>query len=176
MDDEGDRRPLFCFLEVKIFMALTAENIQTMVPRCLPSDELFVVKVQVSDNPAKPKVTVIIDGDNGVSIDECATISRRLAKRMEDAYGEEISYVLEVTSPGADQPLTSARQYNRHIGRKLKLVLKDGSEKTGTLDEVLADGIKITEEVKGKNKKTALLPAQVNFADIMKTNIVISFK
>jgi ribosome maturation factor RimP len=147
-----------------------------MIAGCLPSDDLFVVKVQVSDNPAKPKVTVIMDGDNGVGIDECALISRRLAKRIEDAYGEEISYVLEVTSPGADQPLTSERQYQRHVGRKLKLVLKDGAEKTGTLDEVVADGINITEEVKGKNKKTTLVPAQVKFADIAKTNIVLSFK
>ena len=157
-------------------MALTAENVRVMVPGCLPSDDLFVVKVQVSDNPAKPKVTVVIDGDNGVGVDECATVSRRLARRLEDAYGEELSYVLEVTSPGADQPLTLERQYHRHVGRKLKLVLKDGAEKIGTLDEVLADGIKITEEVKAKNKKAALVPAQVNFADIGKTNILIVFK
>jgi len=157
-------------------MALTAENIKTMLPSCLPSDEIFVVKVQVSDNPAKPKVTVILDGDNGVGIDECALVSRRLANRIETAYGDEISYVLEVTSPGADQPLTSERQYKRHVGRKLKIVLKDGSEKTGTLDEVLADGVKITEEVKEKNKKVTLVPTQVNFTDIVKTNIVISFK
>ncbi|MDQ4140279.1 MAG: ribosome maturation factor [Bacteroidota bacterium] len=147
-----------------------------MLPSCLPSDEIFVVKVQVSDNPAKPKITVILDGDNGVGIDECALVSRRLTNRIETAYGDEISYVLEVTSPGADQPLTSERQYKRHVGRKLKIVLKDGSEKTGTLDEVLADGIKITEEVKEKSKKVTLVPTQVNFTDIVKTNIVISFK
>ncbi|QNF32952.1 ribosome maturation factor [Adhaeribacter swui] len=147
-----------------------------MIPSCLPSDDLFVVKVQVSDNPAKPKVTVILDGDNGVGIDECALVSRRLANRIETAYGDEISYILEVTSPGADQPLTSDRQYKRHIGRKLKLVLKDGSEKTGTLEEVTADGIKITEEIKEKSKKVTLAPAEVNFTDIAKTNIVISFK
>ncbi|PSR56554.1 ribosome maturation factor [Adhaeribacter arboris] len=147
-----------------------------MLPSCLPSDELFVVKVQVSDNPAKPKITVILDGDNGVGIDECALVSRRLNNRIETAFGEEISYVLEVTSPGADQPLTSERQYKRHVGRKLKLVLKDGSEKTGTLEEVLADGIRITEEAKEKSKKVTLVPSQVNFTDIVKTNIVISFK
>lgn len=171
----GDRRPLFCFLEVKILMAITTENIKTMLPACLPTNELFVVSVQVSDNPAKPKVTVIIDGDQGVGIDECATTSRRLARRIEEAYGEEISYLLEVSSPGADQPLTSERQYTRHVGRQLKLVLKNGTEKTGTLEEVLPDGIQITEEVKEK-KKITLVPAQVNFADIAKTNIVIAFK
>lgn len=157
-------------------MALTAENIEALVLGCLPTADLFVVKVQVSDNPAKPKVTIIIDGDHGVGIDECATVSRRLARRLADAYGEELSYVLEVTSPGADQPLMLERQYNRHVGRQLKIILKDGSEKTGTLDEVLADGIKITEEVKGKNKKAAFVPAQINFADITKTNIVLVFK
>ena len=157
-------------------MTLNAENIKAMLPSCLPSDDLFVVKITVSDNPAKPKVTVIMDGDNGIGIDECALISRRLAKRIEDAYGEEISYVLEVTSPGADQPLTSERQFKRHIGRKLKVLLKDGSEKIGTLDEVLPDGVRITEEVKEKSKKVNLVSTQLNFTDITKTNIVISFK
>jgi ribosome maturation factor RimP len=103
-------------------------------------------------------------------------VSRRLANRIEAAFGEEVSYVLEVTSPGADQPLTSDRQYKRHVGRKLKLVLKDGSEKTGTLEEVTPEGIKINEEIKEKSKKVTLAPAQVNFTDIAKTNIVISFK
>ena len=131
--------------------------------------------VQVSDSAVKQKVTVIADGDQGISIDQCATISRRLGRRIEENYGEEISYTLEVTSPGADQPLLYPRQYKRHVGRKIKVVLQDGSEKVGTLDEVTSTGIDLSEEIKEK-KKISIQPVQINFSDIAKSTIVISFK
>jgi ribosome maturation factor RimP len=161
-------------------MVINAEDIRAFLEESLAGTDLYVVDVSVSDSPVKPKVTIKADRDEGISIDECATLSRRLARKIEEAYGTEISYVLEVTSPGVDFPLTSPRQYKRNIGRKLRLFLKDGSEKTGTLEEVTENGIKVTEDVKGKNKKAAPVPAptptEVTFEEIEKTNIIISFK
>ena len=157
-------------------MTLTAAAVEKMLEGILPEGDLFLVGVQVSDTPIKPKVTVMADGDQGISIDQCASISRRLAKRIEEQQGEEFSYVLEVTSPGIDQPLTSPRQYQRNVGRKLKLKMADGSEKVGLLNEVTENGILLTEESKGKNKKLAAEPTTISFSDIVKANIVISFK
>ena len=157
-------------------MSLTAAAVEKMLDGILPASDLFVVGVTVSDTAVKPKVTVMADGDQGISIDQCATISRRLAKRIEEQQGEEFSYVLEVTSPGIDQPLITPRQYQRNVGRKLKLRLQDGSEKTGMLNEVTENGIVLTEESKGKNKKLAAEPTNISFDDIVKANIVISFK
>lgn len=158
-------------------MHFTAENIRALLEETLGNDDLYIVEVTVSDSPVKPKVTVKADSDEGISIDQCALLSRRLSRRIEETYGEEVSYVLEVTSPGIDYPLTSERQFKRNIGRKIKVVMKDGSEKTGTLGEVTDSGVKLTEDVKGKNKKAApALTAAVAFDDIVKANIVISFK
>lgn len=157
-------------------MTLTAAAVEKMLDGVLPEGDLFLVGVTVSDSPVKPKVTVMADGDQGISIDQCASISRRLAKRIEEQMGEEFSFVLEVTSPGIDMPLTSPRQYQRNVGRKLKLKLKDDSEKVGLLNEVTENGILLTEESKGKNKKLAAEPTTISFADIVKANIVISFK
>lgn len=156
-------------------MVFSKENIQQLLTDCIPDKNLFIVGVQVSDSAVKQKVTVIADGDQGISIDQCATISRRLGRRIEENYGEEISYTLEVTSPGADQPLLYPRQYKRHVGRKIKVVLQDGSEKVGTLDEVTSTGIDLSEEIKEK-KKISIQPVQINFSDIAKSTIVISFK
>lgn len=156
-------------------MVFSKENIQELLKGCLPDNDVFIVGVQVSDSAVKQKVTVIADGDQGISIDQCASISRRLGRRIEETYGEEIAYTLEVTSPGADQPLLYPRQFKRHVGRKLKLVLQDGSEKTGALESVSDTGIVIAEEKKEK-KKISTSSVQVNFADIAKANIVISFK
>lgn len=157
-------------------MVFNAENIRALLAETLENDEVYLVDVTVSDTPVKPKVTIKADTDEGISIDQCATLSRRLARKIEEAFGPEMSYVLEVTSPGIDFPLASARQYKRNVGRKLRLFLKDGSEKTGTLEEVTEQGIKIAEDVKGKNKKAQPVPVEVAFEDITKTNIIVSFK
>ncbi len=156
-------------------MVFSKENIQELLKGCLPDKDVFIVGVNVSDSAVKQKVTVIADGDQGISIDQCASISRRLGRRIEETYGEEIAYTLEVTSPGADQPLLYPRQYKRHVGRKLKLILQDGSEKTGALESVTDTGIVLAEEIKEKKKiSTHVVP--IDFSEIAKSNIVISFK
>lgn len=157
-------------------MVFNKENISTLLDGVLPDNDLFIVQLLVSESAVKPKVTVVVDGDQGVSIDQCARISRRLSKRIEETYGEEISYTLEVTSPGADQPLQSPRQYQRHVGRKLKVNLQDGSEKTGVLEQVSETGITLLEETKDKGKKISITPVQLSFGEIAKSIIVISFK
>ncbi len=156
-------------------MIFSKQDIEKLAAGSLPDKDLFIVGINVSDSAVKQKVTIIADGDNGISIDQCATISRRLGRRIEEIYGEEVSYTLEVTSPGADQPLLYPRQYKRHVGRKLKLVLQDGTEKTGTLEAVSETSINLLEEIKDK-KKITTTPVQLNYADIAKSNIVISFK
>ncbi|MCR5888515.1 ribosome maturation factor [Hymenobacter sp. J193] len=156
-------------------MKFDRAQIAQMLEESLPGPELFVVGLTVSD-AIRPKVTAILDGEQGMGIDECALVSRRLARRIEEAYGEEASYTLEVTSPGADQPLVDARQYHRHVGRTFSLKLKDGTEKTGTLEAVEATGVQLAEEVKEKNKKKTLPAALVPFDTIQEAKVVISFK
>ena len=157
-------------------MALTAAIIREMAEASLPEADLFIVDVAVSDSAVRPKITVLADGTNGIIIDQCATISRRINKRIVEAFGEEISYVLEVSSPGVDFPLTQLKQYQRNIGRSLKVKLQDGAEKTGKLEEVTESGIGLLEEIKQKGKKATHVPVQIPFGEIVKANVVISFK
>ena len=157
-------------------MALTANTIREMAEASLPESDLFLVDVTVSDSPVRPKVTVLADGEQGITIDQCATISRRISKKIEEAFGEELSYTIEVSSPGVDFPLTQPKQFTRNIGRNLKLKLQDGTEKTGKLEEVTETGINLTEEVKQKGKKATYEPVQIPFGEIVKANVVISFK
>lgn len=157
-------------------MKLDQAHLSELLRDSLPTDEsLFVVSLTVSD-AIRPKVTVTLDGEQGVGIDECAQVSRRLARRIDEQYGEDASYTLEVTSPGADQPLRDPRQYTRHIGRSLDLKLTDGTEKTGTLEAVEAEGVQLAEVVKEKSKKKTLPTALVSFQDIQEARVVISFK
>ena len=137
--------------------------------------ELYIVGLTVSDS-VMPKITVTLDGPSGLGIHECAMISRRLNRRIEEHFGEDAAYSLEVTSPGADQPLTDPRQYPRHIGRSLALKLNDGTEKTGVLTAATPEGVEIEEVVKQKTKKLTLPAAFYSFGDIQEAKVVISFK
>ena len=156
-------------------MNFDQNRIAEMLQDSLTGFELFVVDLSVSD-AVRPKITVTLDSEQGLGINECAQVSRRLARRLDETYGEEASYSLEVTSPGADQPLTNPRQYVRHVGRTLSLKLTDGTEKTGTLEAVQADGIQLAEVIKEKNKQKTLPAVLVPFSDIQEGRVVISFK
>ncbi len=156
-------------------MAFDRTLLLEMLHDSLEDLDLFVIELAVSDS-VMPKITVTLDGPNGLGIHECARVSRRLNRRLEEHYGEEAQYSLEVTSPGADQPLTDPRQYARHIGRSLHLTLADGTQKTGKLVAATAEGVEIEEEIKVKNKKTTLPAAAYSFGDISEAKVVISFK
>jgi ribosome maturation factor RimP len=147
-----------------------------MAEESLPEQDLFIVDVAVSDTPVRPKITVLADGEQGITIDQCATISRRINAKITEAYGEEMAYVLEVSSPGVDFPLTQPKQFQRNVGRSLRVRLQDGTEKTGKLEEVTEAGLSLLEEVKQKGKKATYVPVQVPYEEIVKANVVISFK
>jgi ribosome maturation factor RimP len=78
------------------------------------------------------QVRVIIDGDGGVSLDDVAILSRRVSAALDesDVLGTA-PYVLEVTSPGVDRPLTRPRHWRRATGRLVRAALSDGEEITG---------------------------------------------
>ncbi|MBB6613094.1 ribosome maturation factor RimP [Pontibacter sp. Tf4] len=147
-----------------------------MAEASLPDSDLFIVDVAVSDSAVRPKITVLADGEQGITIDQCATISRRINAKIAETFGEELSYVLEVSSPGVDFPLTQPKQFMRNVGRNLKLKLQDGTEVTGKLDEVTETGLNLTQEIKLKGKKATYEPVQIPFGEIVKANVVISFK
>ena len=150
-------------------------QIQQLLAEAIADTELFVVGLTVSD-AVLPKITVVLDGPTGLGIDEIATITRRLNRALEASYGEDAAYSLEVTSPGADQPLTDPRQYPRHVGRSLQLKLQDGTEQTGPLVQVLPEGLQITPVVKVKTRKVTQPAVVIPYGDIKEAKVVISFK
>lgn len=88
-----------------------------------------------------PRITVIADGDNGLDLDTAATLARSASALLDglDSIGDH--YVLEVSSPGVDRPLTSAKHFRRARGRKVDVVLSDGSKLTGRVGETNEDTV-----------------------------------
>lgn len=149
-------------------------QLTTWTESSLENPSLFLVDVILSSRHLS-KITVIVDGDQGVNIDDCTRISRELSARLDELNLEIEHYVLEVTTPGLDQPLRLNRQYRKNMGRGVKVHLKDKRIETGTLVEASEDQIVIRQEWKeGKVMQEKLVP--LPFAEIEKTYVVISFK
>lgn len=149
----------------------------------LNEDQFFVVDIQVSSSRNRSKISILLDSDTGITIDECATISRRLGNQLEEMeiVGPE-PFVLEVSSPGIGEPLTLTRQYRKNIGRDVIVQLNDGQLRRGTLSDVNDERIVITETPVKKPKKTGPRtveppagPVELPFTDIKKTTIQVSF-
>jgi ribosome maturation factor RimP len=136
--------------------------------------EQFIVDVIISSKKGPRKVLVIMDGDQGVNIDDCAEVSRHISKQLDEKGLIDDNYLLEVSTPGLDHPLKLKRQYTKNIGRGLKVKLRDKTVE-GKLTEVSEDVIVLTEEV-GSGKKKELKTSAIPFSEIDKAFVLVSFK
>jgi ribosome maturation factor RimP len=134
----------------------------------------FIVDIIISSKKGPKKVLVIVDGDQGFSIDDCAELSRQLSKAFDEGGLIEDNYLLEVSTPGLDHPLKLKRQYTKNIGRGLKVKLQDKTIE-GKLTEVSEDKIMLTQEV-GSGKKKEIQNLEIPFSSIDKAFVLVSFK
>jgi ribosome maturation factor RimP len=135
--------------------------------------ELFLVEVKMLPNN---KLIIHVDGDQGISIQDCAAISRHVGFHLEEENTIEKAYNLEVSSPGVGEPLQLNRQYHKNIGRELSVKLENGEKKEGKLSAVNEHSILLEDKVKEKGKKAQLIETQIEFNNIVETKVLISFK
>ena len=148
------------------------EKIKELAETALANPAHFLVEVVVSKH--KPwKFTVIVDGDQGITIGDCAALSRTVNESLESEISDP--YTLEVSTPGLDHPLKLKRQYIKNIGRGLKVVRKDKSILNGKLKQAEEEKIVIETEV-GQGKKTEQKSIEIPFIEIEKTFVTVSFK
>jgi ribosome maturation factor RimP len=102
----------------------------------------YEIEDVVIDTAARPpRITVIADGDEPLDLDSIAALSRSASEALDRI--EAPPYVLEVTSPGVDRPLTTEKHYRRARGRKVELTLSDGSQLTGRLGEMRGGTVRL---------------------------------
>jgi len=80
-------------------------------------------------------VRLLVDKDGGVTLDECAELSRSVSAVLDvdDAVLGSAPYTLEVSSPGVSRPLTLPRHWRRNVGRLVRVVRADGAAVLGRL-------------------------------------------
>ena len=96
-------------------------------------------------------VRVLVDKDGGVSLDDVADVSRLVSEALDAADEQDptllgTSYVLEVSSPGVDRPLTEPRHWRRNVGRLVVASLRDGSSAEGRITAADDAGVTLDEQ------------------------------
>ncbi|MBT2504835.1 ribosome maturation factor RimP [Streptomyces sp. ISL-98] len=153
-----------------------SDRLRALLEPLVSAEGLDLEDIEVSRAGRRRMLRIVVDSDEGVELDTCAELSRAVSEKLDetDVMGED-EYVLEVSSPGADRPLSEHRHYVRATGRLVKLQL----HADGAASELIARILTVDDEgldlevpgVKGR-KPTA---RRVAFADIAKARVEIEF-
>ena len=134
---------------------------------------LFLIDVTISDSF---KITVTLDGDLGVALQDCIDISRYIENNLDR---EECDFSLEVASAGVSSPLKNSRQYKKNIGRTLQVETQTTTIEA-KLTEANDDFIVLEWEARepkkiGKGKETVLKRQEIPYTEIKKAIVIIIF-
>jgi ribosome maturation factor RimP len=144
--------------------------ITQIIEEDLTTSDCFLVNIR--SNERGTDMRFFIDGQNGVGIQTCARLSRKVSRILDEEYEDETPIRYEISSPGVDEPLVDKRQYPQHIGRELEIALAEDKTSTGELISVGEDSIEIAVSISKHKKKKQTLA----FDDIIKSTVIISFK
>ncbi|MFD7900496.1 ribosome maturation factor RimP [Streptomyces sp. NPDC059743] len=150
-----------------------SERLRGLLEPLVSAKDLDLEEIEVSRAGRRRVLRVVVDSDEGVDLDECAELSRSISEKLDetDAMGED-EYQLEVTSPGAERPLTEHRHYLRAVGRLARFQLHEDGELVARILIVDDEGLGLeVPGVKGR-KPTA---RRVEFARIAKARVEIEF-
>ena len=153
---------------------ITSSSIREIVSNYLDGSERFIVEIQVKPGNS---ILVLVDSYKGITIDECADISRFIESNL-DRNAED--FQLEVSSPGLTQPFKVVQQYLKYIGTEVEVLLKDGKKIKGKLLSASQESFtvesfqKVKSTDKSKNEKQ-LIQHHFTLAEVKSTKVVINF-
>jgi len=153
---------------------MNESSIRQLAEQWAKENNCFLVNVKVSTS----KILVFIDSFKGVSISTCSALSRYIASEIEATNMLE-THDLEVSSPGIDQPFKVKQQYQKAVGKPVRVILTDGNEINGELSDVREEGIvvkQVLKEKEGKKKVTKEKYTEASFENIKEAKEKLIFK
>ena len=136
--------------------------------------DLYLVDLKIS---AGDDITVILDGDEGLSLQDCLDASRAVEFNLDR---EEHDFALQVMSPGLSEPLKLPRQFKKNMGREIEVLLNSDEKIQGEV--VAVDDEKVTVVLKyrrpkliGKGKEDVVENKEIPYTEIKKALVVIKF-
>lgn len=170
---EGFGESLFSYFKFKE-MSFKDKVSQLVADFLETRNDLYLVDLKIS---AANDITVIMDGDEGLSLQDCLDASRAIEFNLDR---EEQDFSLQVMSPGLSEPLAFPRQYKKNIGRELQVMLLNGEEVQGEI--MAADDVQVILTLRyrrpklvGKGKEDVVEERAIPYTEIKKALIVIKF-
>ena len=154
---------------------MDSDKVKQLVEEAIAANPaLFLIEWKITPDD---KISILADGDDGLSIEEIVRISRYVENNLDR---EECDFSLEVSSPGVGTPLLMPRQYKKNIGRLLEVTLNSDTKVEGEIVEADDEGVVLwweTREPKplGKGKVTVEKEEKINYADIKKAIVKVTF-
>jgi ribosome maturation factor RimP len=151
------------------------ETITSIVEKYLEQSDNYLTDVTVAAGNA---ITVEIDNDENVNIDDCVALSRYLESQLDR---ETEDFELTVSSTGLTSPFKTLRQYKKYEGRTVEVLSRDGRKLSGTLKSSDAEGftIAVAKKVKleGAKRKTEIEEDnRFAYSEVKHTKYIIPFK
>ncbi len=159
-----------------LFIKMTfKEKVKDLLNKALEENlQLFLIDLYFSETN---KISVVLDGDSGVNLQDCININKFLDNGLE---GEEVEYSIEVASAGLSSPLKLVRQYKKNIGRTLKIKTISKGDLEATLADANEENATLTWSARepkeiGKGKVTVQKTITIPYTDIKEAIVIISF-
>lgn len=137
----------------------------------LPAADIDVEDVSITKAGRRDLVRVVVDRDGGIDLDAVAEVSRVIAEALDAPAAQDVlpgAYVLEVTSPGVDRPLTQPKHWRRSLHRLVRVQRTTGEELEGRISAV--DEAAATLVVLGTDA-----PVVVPYAEVARAVVQVEF-
>ncbi|MGQ0845494.1 MAG: ribosome maturation factor RimP [Sporichthyaceae bacterium] len=146
-----------------------ADRVRSVLEPVLAETGVDLEQVEVAPAGRRRVLRIVVDRDGGIDLDAVADVSRTVSAALDEAETMgETPYVLEVTSPGVDRPLTRPAHWRRASGRLVRAVLKDGSTLTGRVRDADDAGADLVLVERGESRR-------LDFGQIARAHVQIEF-
>lgn len=138
----------------------------------ITADEgLELLATEMVGNGPKAVLRLVVDGPDGVTLDQCSAISRQASALLDVADPIRHAYTLEVSSPGLDRKLYSANDYLRFVGNRVKIRMEPGYRDhrvlTGELIGLSGEAVQINDDQNG--------PVEVPLGQVLETRLEVDW-
>ena len=140
------------------------DQISELITPALHQAGYFLEDVNIVSPGQHRIVTVIVDGESGLNLDQVTVASKLVSELLDEApFMGETPFTLEVTSPGIDRPLTKPRHWRKNFDRLVKITMTSGKDIQGRIGETTEANVLVGDQ-------------KVSFEDIKRAVLEIEFK
>ncbi len=141
------------------------DQISELITPALQKAGYFLEDVNLVSPGQHRIVTVIVDGETGLNLDQVTVASKLVSELLDEAsFMGETPFTLEVTSPGIDRPLTLPRHFAKNVDRLLKVTKNDGVVLTGRIRSNTQDDVRLEVTEKKEVKEVVISLAEIKRA------------